>query len=82
MPIYDFKCIECDHQDELMRKISADSTMECPVCHKKTFSKMLSAASFQLNGTGWYATDFKNGDKPAAKSDSTATSKDSPTANG
>ncbi|MEO1956923.1 MAG: zinc ribbon domain-containing protein [Methylophilaceae bacterium] len=52
------------------------------MCHKKTFSKMLSAASFQLNGTGWYATDFKNGDKPAAKSDSTATSKDSPTVNG
>jgi putative FmdB family regulatory protein len=82
MPIYDFKCIECDHQDELMRKISADSTMECPVCHKKTFSKMLSAASFQLNGTGWYATDFKSGDKPATKSDSTATSKDSPTVKG
>lgn len=69
MPIYDFKCTECGHQDEMIRKISADSTMECPVCHKATFSKMLSAPSFQLNGTGWYATDFKNGNKPVAKAD-------------
>jgi putative FmdB family regulatory protein len=60
MPIYDFKCTECGHQDEMMRKASAENTMECPACHKKSFSKMLSAPSFQLNGTGWYATDFKN----------------------
>jgi len=60
-----------------MRKSSADSTMECPECKQATFSKMLSAPSFQLNGTGWYATDFKNNNKPAAassdaKSDATA----------
>ena len=54
-----------------MRKSSADSTMECPACHKKTFSKMLSAPSFKLNGTGWYETDFKNKAKPAIKSDAT-----------
>ena len=70
MPIYDFQCTECGHQDEMMRKISADSTMACPECGKETFSKMLSAPSFQLNGTGWYATDFKNGNKPAAKTES------------
>lgn len=69
MPIYDFKCTDCGHQDEMMRKISADSTMECPVCHQLTFSKMLSAPSFQLNGTGWYATDFKDSNKPAAKAE-------------
>jgi putative FmdB family regulatory protein len=63
MPIYDFKCTECGHQDEMMRKISDASTMDCPSCHKATFSKMLSAPSFQLNGTGWYATDFKNNNK-------------------
>ena len=72
MPIYDFKCTECDHQDEMMRKSSADSTMECPACHKETFSKMLSAPSFKLNGTGWYETDFKNKAKPAIKSDAKA----------
>lgn len=64
MPIYDFKCTECGHQDEMMRKISAESTMECPSCHQETFFKMLSAPSFQLSGSGWYATDFKNNNKP------------------
>jgi putative FmdB family regulatory protein len=64
MPIYDFKCTACGHQDEVMRKISDASTMDCPSCKQATFSKMLSAPSFQLNGTGWYATDFK--DKPKA----------------
>jgi putative FmdB family regulatory protein len=66
MPIYDFKCSACGHQDEVMRKASADSTTECPSCKALTFSKMLSAPSFQLNGTGWYATDFKNGQKSSA----------------
>lgn len=75
MPIYDFKCTECGHQDEIMRKISADSTTVCPECSKETFSKMLSAPSFQLNGTGWYATDFKNGNKPAGKADAKAKTK-------
>ena len=57
-----------------MRKSSADSTMECPACHQETFSKMLSAPKFKLNGTGWYETDFKNKAKLAAKSDSKADS--------
>jgi len=66
MPIYDYQCVECGHQDEVMRKASEAKTMVCPACEKETFSKLLSAPSFQLNGTGWYATDFKNNDKPAA----------------
>jgi len=74
MPIYDYQCSSCGHKDEVMRKISAPSTEACPSCGAETFSKQLSAPSFQLNGTGWYATDFKNSGKPAAsKSDSAAT---------
>jgi putative FmdB family regulatory protein len=71
MPIYDFQCTSCGHKDELMRKISESSTMICPNCSKETFSKMLSAPSFQLSGTGWYASDFKDKkpNKPAAESD-------------
>jgi putative FmdB family regulatory protein len=69
MPIYDFKCTACGHQDEKMRKISDDSTIECPSCKQLAFSKMLSAPSFQLNGTGWYATDFKDKPKAQAKTD-------------
>jgi putative FmdB family regulatory protein len=68
MPIYDFQCTSCGHKDELMRKISASNTTICPSCGKETFSKMLSAPSFQLNGTGWYASDFK--DKKSEKNKS------------
>lgn len=74
MPIYDYQCSSCGHKDELMRKISAASTEACPSCGAETFSKQLSAPSFQLNGTGWYATDFKNSGKPpASKSINAAT---------
>jgi putative FmdB family regulatory protein len=66
MPIYDFQCTSCGHKDELMRKISEASTIVCPKCSKETFSKMLSAPSFQLSGSGWYASDFK--DKKTRKS--------------
>ena len=65
MPIYDYQCTSCGHKDEVMRKISAASTEPCPKCGAETFSKLLSAPSFQLSGSGWYATDFKNGSKPA-----------------
>ena len=60
MPIYDFECTSCGFKDELMRKISEPSQTTCPKCAKETFAKMLSAPSFQLNGTGWYASDFKD----------------------
>ncbi len=68
MPIYDYQCSACGHSDEVMRKVSASSEAEpCPACGELAFSKQLSAPSFQLSGTGWYATDFKNsGSKPAA----------------
>jgi putative FmdB family regulatory protein len=71
MPIYDYQCTSCGHKAEVMRKISAASTEACPECGAETFSKQLSAPSFQLSGSGWYATDFKNGSKsaPATKSD-------------
>ena len=67
MPIYDFQCTSCGHQSEVMRKMSESNTTTCPQCKAETFAKMLSAPSFQLSGSGWYATDFKNGsDKPAS----------------
>jgi putative FmdB family regulatory protein len=70
MPIYDFQCTSCGYKDELMRKISASNTMICPKCSKETFSKMLSAPSFQLSGSGWYASDFKD-KKPSKTAEST-----------
>ncbi|AKR44248.1 FmdB family zinc ribbon protein [Methylophilus sp. TWE2] len=70
MPIYDFQCTACGYQQELMRKVSAPSVEACPKCQQQTFSKQVSAPNFQLSGSGWYATDFKNnqsaaGSKPA-----------------
>ena len=69
MPIYEYRCSSCGFQKEYLQKISDPLISVCPECGKSTFAKMLSAAGFQLKGSGWYATDFKNsGSKPAAKS--------------
>ena len=68
MPIYDYQCTSCGFKKEVMRKISEPNLTDCPECGKATFAKQLSAPSFQLNGSGWYATDFKGGgSKPAEK---------------
>jgi putative FmdB family regulatory protein len=83
MPIYEYRCDACGHQEEFLQKVSEPPLTECPVCKKSTFSKLLSAAGFQLKGSGWYATDFKNKDKGAkpaekkteAKTESKAESK-------
>jgi putative FmdB family regulatory protein len=65
MPIYEYRCTECGFQDEYLQKISEPPLTQCPSCSRQTFSKLLSAAGFQLKGSGWYATDFKGGGKPA-----------------
>jgi putative FmdB family regulatory protein len=68
MPIYEYRCASCGHQQEFLQKVSDAQLTTCTKCGKPTFSKMLSAAGFQLKGSGWYATDFKSsGSKPAAK---------------
>jgi len=69
MPIYEYRCASCGHQQEFLQKVSDAPHTTCPKCGKPSLSKMLSAAGFQLKGSGWYATDFKGGgSKPAAKS--------------
>ena len=68
MPIYEYRCESCGHQQEFLQKVSDAPHTTCPKCGKPSLSKMLSAAGFQLKGSGWYATDFKGGAKPSAKS--------------
>ncbi len=71
MPIYEYRCASCGFQKEFLQKVSDPLHTVCPECGKESFKKMLTAAGFQLKGSGWYATDFKNGgstSKPAAKS--------------
>ena len=69
MPIYEYRCSQCGHELEVMQKISEAALTECPSCHAETLTKLVSAAGFQLKGSGWYATDFKGGSSPAAKAE-------------
>jgi putative FmdB family regulatory protein len=71
VPIYEYRCEACGHQDEHLQKVSEAPLATCPVCGKATYRKQLSAAGFQLKGSGWYATDFKAAPKSAAKSGET-----------
>lgn len=64
MPIYEYKCNDCGHEYELMQKMGDAPVVECENCHKSTAVRLISASGFQLKGTGWYETDFKNKGKP------------------
>jgi putative FmdB family regulatory protein len=66
MPIYEYRCDKCGHQEDHLQKISEPVLTTCPSCGKKAYKKLLSAAGFQLKGSGWYATDFKSTSKKAA----------------
>lgn len=73
MPIYEYKCTECDHGLEKLQKISDAPLTDCPACGKPALKKMISAAGFRLKGGGWYETDFKSGSKKnVAQSDSSS----------
>jgi putative FmdB family regulatory protein len=76
MPIYEYRCASCGFQKEFLQKVSDPQLSVCPDCGKESFNKMLTAAAFSLKGSGWYATDFKNGSKSGdSKSDSKGDSK-------
>jgi putative FmdB family regulatory protein len=72
MPIYAYKCGSCGHAKDVLQKISDDPLTQCPSCGQETFSKQLTAAGFQLKGSGWYATDFKGGGAAATSAPATA----------
>jgi putative FmdB family regulatory protein len=59
MPIYAYKCESCGFAKDVLQKISDPVLTDCPSCAQPNFKKQLTAAGFQLKGTGWYATDFK-----------------------
>jgi putative FmdB family regulatory protein len=66
MPIYAYRCAACGHAKDLLQKLSDPLLTTCPSCGAEAFQKQLTAAGFQLKGSGWYVTDFKGG-APAAK---------------
>jgi putative FmdB family regulatory protein len=65
MPIYAYKCESCGFAKDVLQKISDAPLQDCPTCGKSTFKKQLTAAGFQLKGSGWYVTDFKGGSAPS-----------------
>jgi putative FmdB family regulatory protein len=79
MPIYAYKCESCGFAKDVLQKISDAPLSECPTCGAATFTKQLTAAGFQLKGSGWYVTDFKGGAAPAANKDGDKKEGDKPT---
>ncbi|MES2128563.1 MAG: FmdB family zinc ribbon protein [Pseudomonadota bacterium] len=65
MPIYAYRCDECGFAKDVLQKISDAPLTTCLSCGKEAFRKQLTAAGFQLKGTGWYATDFRGGAAPS-----------------
>ena len=61
MPIYAYKCASCGHAKDVLQKMADAPLTVCPSCGAESFSKQLTAAGFQLKGSGWYATDFRGG---------------------
>lgn len=75
MPIYEYTCTNCHHSFDLMQKVNEEPAKQCPDCSKDSLVKLVSAAGFQLKGTGWYQTDFKNKENKTSttKKDNSAT---------
>ena len=61
MPIYAYRCESCGHAKDVLQKMSDAPLTDCPACGAPAFRKQVTAAGFQLKGSGWYATDFKGG---------------------
>ena len=59
MPIYEYKCQNCEHYFEVLQRISEEPLSTCPECKKNALKKLVSAPNFRLKGEGWYETDFK-----------------------
>ena len=67
MPIYAYRCETCGHAKDVLQKLSDPLLSTCPACGAETFRKQVTAAGFQLKGSGWYVTDFRGGDTGKGK---------------
>ncbi len=66
MPIYAYKCGSCGHAKDVLQKMSDPQLTQCPACGAEAFTKQVTAAGFQLKGSGWYVTDFRGGNSGKA----------------
>lgn len=62
MPIYAYRCSQCGHSKDVLQKLSDPLLTLCPACGQEAFAKQVTAAGFQLKGSGWYVTDFRGGE--------------------
>ncbi|MEO8249398.1 MAG: zinc ribbon domain-containing protein [Burkholderiales bacterium] len=76
MPIYAYKCASCGLAKDVLQKLSEPPLTVCPACGEPAFSKQVTAAGFQLKGSGWYATDFKGGKPTGDKKEGDGGGKD------
>ena len=67
MPIYAYRCASCGHAQDVLQKMSDAVLTVCPACGAAAYEKQVTAAGFQLKGSGWYVTDFKGGNQAAPK---------------
>ena len=72
MPIYAYRCEACGFAKDVLQSMSAAPLTDCESCGKPEFRKQVTAAGFQLKGSGWYVTDFRNGSAPAASTNADA----------
>lgn len=77
MPIYEYRCDSCGSQKDHLQKMHAAPLTTCPACGSNAYVKLVSAAGFQLKGSGWYATDFKGSGAPPSATPATSTKSDS-----
>ena len=67
MPIYAYRCTSCGHAQDVLQRMSDAVLTLCPACGASSYAKQLTAAGFQLKGSGWYVTDFRGGNTASAK---------------
>jgi putative FmdB family regulatory protein len=72
MPIYAYRCTSCGHAQDVLQKMSDPVLTVCPACGAASYAKQVTAAGFQLKGSGWYVTDFRGGSKPEGDAAKTA----------
>ena len=82
MPIYAYKCESCGHTKDVLQKMSDAQLTDCPTCGATSFKKQLTAAGFQLKGSGWYVTDFRGGSEASAGKNSESGATDSSSKSG
>lgn len=73
MPIYAYRCESCGFEKDVLQKISDAPLTQCPSCHADAFRKQVTAAGFQLKGSGWYVTDFRGGNSGGSGTSAAAT---------